>query len=78
MEKDYNEFNLQYNKQSVEEFLIQGAVKTTIQKFYDKSLVDSFSNGEAVLKNFLFVTRRRGDLEESKWCHSRILFKNIS
>ena len=31
LEKDYNEFKLQYNKQSVEEFLVQRAVKTTIQ-----------------------------------------------
>ena len=30
LEKDYNEFKLQYNKQSVEEILIQRAVKTTI------------------------------------------------
>ena len=31
LEKDSNEFKLQYNKQSVEEVLIQRAVKTTIQ-----------------------------------------------
>ena len=31
LEKDHNEFKLQYNKQSVEETLIQRAVKTTIQ-----------------------------------------------
>ena len=30
-EKNYNEFKLQYNKQSVGEMLIQRAVKTTIQ-----------------------------------------------
>ena len=30
LEKDYNEFKLQYNKQSVEDILIQRAVKTTI------------------------------------------------
>ena len=30
LEKDYNEFKKQYNKQSVEEILIQRAVKTTI------------------------------------------------
>ena len=29
--KDYNEFKLQYNKQNVEDILIQRAVKTTIQ-----------------------------------------------
>ena len=31
LEKDYNEFKKQYNKQSVEEILVQRAVKTTIQ-----------------------------------------------
>ena len=30
-ENDYNEFKLQNNKQSVEDILIQRAVKTTIQ-----------------------------------------------
>ena len=31
LEKDFNNFKLQYNKQSVEEVLIQRAVKMTIQ-----------------------------------------------
>ena len=35
LEKDFNEFKEQYNKQSVEEILIQRAVKTTIQILYD-------------------------------------------
>ena len=65
LEKDYNEFKLQYNKQSVEEILIQRAVKTTIQILYDKGLFDNFQNAEEVLKDFLFVTRRRGDLSEN-------------
>ena len=39
IEKDYNEFKLQYNKQSVEGILIQRAVKTTIQIFYDKGFL---------------------------------------
>ena len=64
IEKDYNEFKEQYNKQSVEEILVQRAVKTTIQILYDKGLFDNFQNAEEVLKNFLFVTRRRGDLSE--------------
>ena len=64
LEKDYNEFKLQYNKQSVEEILVQRAVKTTIQILYDKGLFDNFQNAEEVLKDFLFVTRRRGDLSE--------------
>ena len=33
LEKDYNEFKLQYNKQNVEDIIIQRAVKTTIQIF---------------------------------------------
>ena len=36
LEKDFNEFKLQYNKQNIEEILIQRAVKTTIQILYDK------------------------------------------
>ena len=42
-EKDYNDFTLHYNKQSVEKILIQRAVKTTIQKLYYKGLFDFFS-----------------------------------
>ena len=36
LEKDHNEFLLNYNKQSVEEILIQRAVKTIIQILYDE------------------------------------------
>ena len=64
LEKDYNEFKLQYNKQSIEEILIQRAVKTNIQILYDKGLFDNFQNADKVLEDFLFVTRRRGDLSE--------------
>ena len=64
LEKDYNEFKLQYNKQNVEDILIQRAVKTTIQILYDRGLFDNFKNAEEVLKDFLFVTRRRPDLEK--------------
>ena len=64
LEKDYNEFILQYNKQNVEDILIQRAVKTTIQILYDRGLFDNFQNAEEVLKNFLFTTRRRPDLEK--------------
>ena len=35
LEKQYNEFKLQYNKQNVDDILIQRAVKTTIQILYD-------------------------------------------
>ena len=65
IEKDYNEFKKQYNKQSVEEILIQRAVKTTIQILYDKGLFDIYANADKVLEDFLFTTRRRADLEDN-------------
>ena len=64
IEKDYNESKLQYNKQNVEDILIQRAVKTTIQILYDKGLFDKFQNADKVLEDFLFTTRRRPDLSE--------------
>ena len=64
LEKDYNEFILQYNKQNVEGILIQRAVKTTIQLLYDKGLFNNFQNADKVLEDFLFTTRRRDDLSE--------------
>ena len=42
LEKDYNEFKLQYNKQNVEGILIRRAVKTTIQVLYESGLFDNF------------------------------------
>ena len=39
-------------------------MKTTIQILYDRGLFDIFQNAAEVFKGFLFVTRRRGDLEE--------------
>ena len=64
LEKYFNEFKLQYNKQNIEEILVQRAVKTTIQIFYDKGLFDNFQNADKVLEDFLFTTRRRGDLDK--------------
>ena len=64
LEKDFNELKLQYNKQNVEDILIQRAVKTTIQVLYDKGLFDNFQNADKVLEDFLFTTRRRPDLSE--------------
>ena len=64
LEKDFNEFKLRYNKQSVEDVLIQRAVKTTIQIIYDKGLFDNYANADKVLEVFLFTTRRRVDLSE--------------
>ena len=60
--KDYNEFKLQYSKQS-EEILIQRALKTTIQILYDKGLFDNYAKAEKIL-DFLFVTRRSSDLDK--------------
>ena len=64
LEKDYNEFILQYNKQNVESFLIQRAVKTTIQILYDRGLFDNYANADKDLEDFLFTTRRRPDVSE--------------
>ena len=64
LEKDYNEFKLQYNKQAVLDVLIQRAVKTTKQILYDKGLFDKYQNADKVLEDFLFTTRRRGDLSD--------------
>ena len=64
LEKDYNEFKQQYNKQNVEEILVQRAIRTTIQMLYDKGLFDNYTNADKVLEDFLFTTRRRGDLSE--------------
>ena len=64
LEKDYNEFKKQYNKQSVEDILVQRAIKTTIQILYDKGLFDNYANADKVLEDFLFTTRKRPDLSE--------------
>ena len=64
LEKDYNEFKKQYDKQAVEDILVQRAVKTTIQILYDKGLFDNYDNADKVLEDFLFTTRRRGDISE--------------
>ena len=64
LEKDFNEFKLQCNKQNVEDILIQRAVKTTIQILYEKGLFDKIQNADKVLEDFLFTTRRRPDLSE--------------
>ena len=53
IEKDYNEFKLQYNKQSVEDILIQKAVKTTKQILYEKGLFDNYANADKVLEDFV-------------------------
>ena len=62
--KHYNEFKLQYNRQSREDNLFQRALKTTLQILYDKGLFDNYANADKVLEDFLFTTRRREDLSE--------------
>ena len=64
IEKDYNDFKLLSDKLSVEEFLIQRAIKTTVQLLFDKGLFDNYNNADEVFKDFLFIERRRPDLEE--------------
>ena len=63
VENNYNEYKLLSDKQSVEEVLIQRAVKTTLQIFYDKGLFDNHDNADEVLKDFLFTRSRRLDLQ---------------
>ena len=69
LEKDFNEFKLQYNKQNVEDILFQRVVKSTLQILYDKVLFDNYANADKVLEYFLFTTRRRGDLSENTKLH---------
>ena len=64
LEKGFNEFKLQYNKQNVEDILVQRAVKSTKQILYDEGLFDNYANADKILEDFLFVTRRRGDLSD--------------
>ena len=62
--KDYNDFKLQYSKQSEEEILVQRAVKSTIQIFYDKNFIENLQKADKVLKDFLFTSRCKPNLEE--------------
>ena len=41
-------------------------MKTTIQILYDKDLFDIYAEVDKVLDDFLFTTRRRGDLRGSE------------
>ena len=50
LEKDYHKFKIPNDQQSVEEVLIQRAVKTTIQTLYDKGFFDALPNADKVLK----------------------------
>ena len=48
----------------MKDILVQRAVKTAIQILYDEGLFDDYANADKVLEDFLFTTRRRGDLSE--------------
>ena len=67
IEKDYNEYKLHNNKQSVEGILIEKAVKAIIQILADKRLFDIYTDSVEILKHSLHIEdnqRRRPDLEE--------------
>ena len=68
IEKYHNEYKLQNNKQSVEEILIQRAVKTTIQTLYDNGLFDIYANRDEVLKSFFVCYKAWSRFRGSKWC----------
>ena len=59
IEKDYNEFKKQNDKQSVEEILIQRAVKTTTQILYDKGLFDNYANADKVFRRFFVYYKEK-------------------
>ena len=61
--KNYNRFKLHYRKQSVDDNSIQRSVRTTKQIFYDNGLFQSFPNADRTLKDFMFVPRRKANLE---------------
>ena len=66
IEKKSSDCKLHNTKQSVEEILIEKAVKTTIQIVYDKGFFDNCNKGDAgkVLNDYFFIEvndRRRPD-----------------
>ena len=62
LDKDHNEFKIENNNHSVDDFSFQRAMQTTFQTLYDKGLFDSYPNADEVSKDFLFTTRRKPDL----------------
>ena len=49
LEKIYQEFKLHSNKkQSDEEVIIEKAVKSTLQKLYDKGLFDNYDKADEI------------------------------
>ena len=81
IQKDYNEVNLHNNKQSVEEFLTEGAMRMTFQILHGKGLSDNCDNAVEMTKDFVLIGNindwSRPDLEELnvdgnvlQWLHS--------
>ena len=64
IERDYNGYKLQTNKQFVEEILLERGMKTTIQILCDKRLIIFYINSDEALKICLFIEKRRSCLEE--------------
>ena len=75
IKKDYNEIKILNAKQSVEEVLIQRAVKTNIQIFYDKGMFDAFPNAHSVLRSFVF-RKALTWFRACEWYRLRIFFIN--
>ena len=75
IEKDYNEFKLQYHKQSVEEVLFQRAVKAAIQILYGTGLFDNYANAGKVPEDLFAYYKALIWFRESNWWHSMILLK---
>ena len=63
LEKNYIEFKLKNDEQSVEEVPILRVLKTTMQMLHDNGLFGGFSNEKDVFVDFLFVEKRRPDLD---------------
>ena len=62
LDKEYIEYKLLGNKQSVEEIFIQRTKKTHVQKHLDTNFFDNHDKTDEVLKAFSFVERRRSNL----------------
>ena len=65
IEKVFKEIELYTNKQSVEEILIEGAVKTTIQIFYNGGLNNFSDNLDQVIKDYFSTEKRRDPYSNS-------------
>ena len=77
-EKDFIEFKMLSNKQSVEKILIQRAVKSTLQAFSDERLFDNYDTADEVLKDCLFVEKRRCGLDPKPFQYMMMTFENFN